>query len=247
MKLHFCGINHYDPLGRHRLKDWMQGLLDKEATAPAFVAVEWDEMALSEVIGQRGEVPRLIRDLSTTGSLLVNATPENIIAIAKSLGYEGDTHHEVFPQVEFLWLDQALGRRERQLDGTWKTNPIASFTADYAKQRIVKLQRYIDTEGATDKVLERISAGVWRDSDKSEADDPDIAFFSRIQRSNPDPEPINRDAIWSERIIQRVAEGEGDWAIIVVGANHIADCPGTLLNRLEKEGFDCEPHVLRPS
>jgi hypothetical protein len=61
MHLHLAGINHYDSLGRQRLKRLLEELVVQEGSLPAFVAVEWDERIFEKVPAQHAEVRDLAR------------------------------------------------------------------------------------------------------------------------------------------------------------------------------------------
>ena len=103
MDLHIAGFKHFDPTGRTRLRQWLEQLSTEHTEPPAFVAVEWDEDLFGEVKAQRASFRNLITQEWPF------ASPGLLDELELSLGYGGDTHTGVFPDVPVIWLDQ--GRR----------------------------------------------------------------------------------------------------------------------------------------
>jgi hypothetical protein len=98
LKIHIAGINHNDPLMRVKLHDWLERTASS-ITSPAFIALEWDQKLFAQVKAQRDRFYyMLLKEFPS-------ATPEALSILRDSLGYEGDTHTKIFPNVEELWLD----------------------------------------------------------------------------------------------------------------------------------------------
>jgi hypothetical protein len=141
MVVFMVGVNHFDPLGRVDLLERLHALASRHSNPPAFVAVEYDQRHFRSIAGQRDSFRSLIEtecDGLRDGKL---------DAFANSLVYEGDSHHEVFPDVPVLWPDQGRKLSESDLEG-------------YAKQR---LNVYLghsggDLRGAVEKVSRSIRA-----------------------------------------------------------------------------------------
>ncbi len=99
MKLLIAGITHFDVLGHRRVLKWLKQKSAIESGAPEFVAVEWDKDIYSLIKAQRNLIGELAREEWPTA-------PNSFVqVIQQSLGYEGDTHKEVLPSVETVWLD----------------------------------------------------------------------------------------------------------------------------------------------
>ena len=100
MKLEIAGINHFDPLGRDKLKAWFEHVPELHGTRPSFIAVEWDEEQFAQVKSQRARFRDLVqRQWPGSNSDLVET-------LEPSLAYEGDTHALYYSDVPVTWLDQ---------------------------------------------------------------------------------------------------------------------------------------------
>lgn len=109
MKLHIAGVNHNDPLGRERLKKWLEKLSVINDKSPAFVAVEYDNNIFEQIKKQRKRFRQLLQN---EWSFL---SPVELDIVENSLAYDGDTHLEVFPNAEILWLD----KNRNENDTSW--------------------------------------------------------------------------------------------------------------------------------
>lgn len=160
MVVFIVGVNHFDPLGRADLLARLRTLASRHSNAPAFVAVEYDQRHFRSIAGQRDRFRSLIE---TACDGLPTA---ELDAFANSLVYEGDSHHEVFPGVPVLWLDQGREWSESDLEG-------------YAMDRLNMYQGHSggDLRGAVEKVSRAIKAvpGTEIDRDRSKT------FATRIR------------------------------------------------------------------
>ena len=107
MLLRIAGINHFDPLGTRKLRNWIAQHGDRGA--PTFVAPEWDQEIFTRVRNQREAFRRL------AGERWPQFSPELLITLAESLGFEADSHTASFPNAEMLWLDQGRGVHEEDI------------------------------------------------------------------------------------------------------------------------------------
>lgn len=98
MLLRIAGINHFDPLGRRKLQDWVARYANNPALA--FVATEWDQDIFERVRGQRQRFQQL------AARRWPEFSPQLLEILSMSLGYEADSHTQSFPNSEILWLDQ---------------------------------------------------------------------------------------------------------------------------------------------
>ncbi|MBI3609552.1 MAG: hypothetical protein HY204_02485 [Nitrospirae bacterium] len=127
MKLCLAGVNHHDPLGRRDLKQWLRKLNDKNAGPPAFVAVEYDEDRFGRIIAQRERFRGLLQ------GQWHSLSSAELDILESSLAYEGDTHREIFSDVEILWVD--IGPAESR------------NTIDIDKYAELRLNLYVERSG----------------------------------------------------------------------------------------------------
>ena len=124
MKLYVAGVNHFDPLCREELKRWLQKLSEINDKPPAFVAVEYDRRQFEQIRKQRKRFRQLLKKQWPSLSIAQLDILEN------SLAYDGDTHLEVFPVAEILWLDKG-----RQVNDS-------SMIDNYAEDRLTKYRQH---------------------------------------------------------------------------------------------------------
>lgn len=195
--LRIAGINHNDPAIRQRLIEWLAGC-SAHCGQPDFVAVEWDKDVFEGVKAKREELRCLLTKEwpNISGSLL------NTLVL--SLGYEGDAHLEIYPDVDILWLDQ--GRQE----GRGNDDYPRRFIEKCAVWRLRDYKRFLDAwPGVADesKILCRISEGA-----------------SNV----PAPQYGRRDEKWAELIAQAAVQGVSNWALAIVGNDHAIDDNGSM-------------------
>ena len=143
---------------------------------------------------------------------------EVLSLIEMSLVYEGDLHERIFPGVETVWLDQ--GRKV--------TDPTGM--SDYAQNRLSIYKRFVSEA-------------------KSRIEIHDVKVMCQAawnQRVSPQPSGSLRDREFSQKIIQRVAQGASDWAIVVVGSSHASKIEGSMVSLLTDQGIACHVTELRP-
>jgi hypothetical protein len=143
--LEVAGVNHADPLGSPRLREWLLALDSTAKSTLRFVAVEYDASHLPEIVTQR---PRF-RDLVKREWPFL--TPDDHTALERSLAYDGDAHRAIFPDVATVWLDQG------------RSDPGVEFeVATFAQGRLECLRRHARslTPGRDDFLL-RLSRSLW--------------------------------------------------------------------------------------
>lgn len=99
MTLYIAGINHFDPMGREHVADWFNSLAQEYQSAPAFIAIEFDEAHFKALSEHRPRYRQWIQ------ARWPHIPESDLDRFEKSLGYEGDTHHECFNGIETIWLD----------------------------------------------------------------------------------------------------------------------------------------------
>ena len=130
--------------------------------------------------------------------------------LERSLTYEGDTHADVFRNIDVLWLDQ--GRTD------CSRNQFEKYAECHLRLYRGNLAGW--PEGASDPaIFDRLSASA--------------------ARVDP-PEVTPRDAIFADRITAKAAEVGRDRAIAIVGKDHSLREPGFMGRLLEDCGFTCQ-------
>jgi len=163
MDILIAAINHNDVLGRERLKKWLQKVSKARHSPPEFIGVEWDEGIFNQVKAQRS----LIRDRAK--SEWPGATPGFLDKIESSLGFEGDTHNDIFPDILTLWLDQGRKYDDRCI-------------CNYAVDRMDMYTGFIPDASADfgHKILMRMSIKAWKRSSPQPASERDRRFAELI-------------------------------------------------------------------
>ena len=168
MRLEIAGINHFDPLGRGKLKLWIDKVSALYMTPPGFVAVEWDEKLFNEVKSQRAKFLVLAR------SEWPDAHPDLLETLQLSLAYEADTHAILYPNLAILWLDQG-----RQYS-----------VSDHAERHLALLKSFLSGKPMTSdtrEVLERLSRVAYeRAQSPQEGSQRDAAFACLVMEELKD-------------------------------------------------------------
>jgi len=211
MKLLIASIIHFDVLGHRRLIEWLKQKSAIESGAPEFVAVEWDKDMFSLIKAQRnliGEVAR--KEWPTAPNSFVQV-------IQQSLGYEGDTHKEVLPSVETVWLDRPV------VDET--------SVSQYCRKRMDTYKLYARNTcfDFGENMLINMSQQIWLESEP------------------PETGGTERDIIFSDKIMSQIKHAKSNWAIVIVGANHASLSPGCMVSHLSERGSICLREELRPN
>ena len=187
---------------------------------PIFIAVEWDVAIFSAVRHQRSLFRNLLLEKR---SQLPSYDFEQLV---KSLGYEGDTHRDIFPETTTLWLETGC-EAETARDPHRITH--------YAQHRCDLLNKRIGFSNDLDGKprLELLSKQLWSEGSARCTDE--------------------RDGAWTKMVVERIRSGEvlsnnvAKWGFCVVGAGHLDDCPECFVYRLKKCGVEVETRILRPS
>jgi hypothetical protein len=209
MILRIAGVNHFDPAGRQKLVDCLL-LHAKEFGTPAFIGVEWDKDIFTQVKAQRKKFRQLISNQWPELSL------ETIKALTLSLGYEADSHTEIFPDVKILWLD--IGRQASE-----------EVVKNYAHDRFTMYKRWLCT-----KVIEKNATTILAEMGKMATD----------EAGDPPKVGNERDAKFADLIPRQGTKGVGGWASIIVGKFHAMKYGGSMLQLLEEKGQICRVYVL---
>lgn len=204
MILRIAGVAHFDPTGRQRLVEWLRHCSGK----PTFIATEWDKHILQEVLLQREEFRRLISNQWPTLSA------DLLKSLTLFLAYEGDTHLEVFPEAEILWLDEGREPPEE--------------LRNYARNRFEMYKAWLG-----DKIAETDDSAILRR----------MSEMAAAEAGDPPIQGNERDAKFADLILRRVTNG-GDWAAIIVGKFHALNYARSMRELLEAHDQICEVALL---
>ena len=205
MKLYIAGVNHLDPLCRPKLVKWLQQLSETHDKRPAFVAVEYDKNLFEKAKKQRKRFRQMLQ------KEWPSLTSEQLNILENSLVYEGDTHLEVFPDVEILWLDT----RRQETDSS-----VVDKFEKYAEDRLAMYKQYSFGEKtlSINQLRERIR----------NVDDPECIDLDRSQK-------------FAYLVSKGISKSGGKWAIVIVGFNHTRkDIQENMRCLLEDNGLICE-------
>ncbi len=203
MKLYSAGINHNDPLMRKELADWLQELKNEHEFDPCFIAVEWGKYAHSKVADARHEFKELAR------KEWPGVSDELLTTLAEAMGYEGDTHRDLWPDLDLIWLDD-----DREV-----TAMTANNLANYAAGRLGVYKLRI---GAADPVNDPTGA-LQQLSDAAH-------IGQQTWVDNP------RDESWAKQITAAMANSpDCEWAVVICGSEHFAKHAGNACDLLDKK------------
>jgi len=104
MKFYFAGVNHFDPLCRTKLREWLKHLKKTNGCDPSFVAVESCKKSLFR---QRLMIEEFIK-LSFRDHSFQRLPCDVLKDIYLSFGYEADSHHDIFEKADTLWLNDSI-------------------------------------------------------------------------------------------------------------------------------------------
>lgn len=204
MELYLAGINHNDPLMRVDLVDWLKDLQHQHQSDPCFVAVEWGKAAYDKIVASRIPFEQKLKQQW-------GAVDDHLVGpLAAAIGYEGDAHRDVWPDLRPIWLDS---RR--------KLTPLEQFTiSSYEDARLGVYAAHLDHQIPLTNIAGTLQAL------------SDNANKGQQQWSN-NP----RDKSWARQIGRRASQGGCDWAVVIAGHEHFSpNHPGNLRGRLDKNG-----------
>lgn len=212
--LRLVGINHKDPAMRRQLIEWLVACSAKYGK-PDFVAVEWDESIFGAVKAKRAEFRQLLKqEWPDISDPLLNT-------LVLSLGYEGDSHIDVYSNVDVLWLDE--GRKE----GLGDDDMTKGFVEKCARWRLRDYKAFLGkwpTDADDSMILKQMSNGA-----------------SKVSEFKPN----SRDDKWVSRIVMKSTQTiDCRWAIAIVGEGHTRKLSGTMRSQLEKLNYICEVYSL---
>ncbi len=167
--LFIAGVNHFDPMGRERVANWMCSLAERHHSPPSFMAVEFDPDCFELLRAQRPYYRTCIQ------TLWPDVPASDLEHFERSLGYEGDAHLECFAGTDMIWLDEGralppdvverhVQQRLMVLQYFETSNAlmlpgvVSEQVQPYTRARVFSEAR---SRLFADRILARISAGRW--------------------------------------------------------------------------------------
>lgn len=210
-QIHIAGVTHPDPLGRIRLRDWLTQLKIQLHAPPNYVAVEWDEEIFRDVKSQRLKLRKLVK------AEWPNAPKEFVDDLVLAMGYDADSHIDIFPEAATLWLDNG------------RTVDDPTVITNYSEDRMSSYRNMFDPslESFSNDQLRKMSDASWR--------------------SIGDSPPEERDNLFANRILRILKHDSYIPVIVIVGVGHTQQEPGYMRAILEKMGYGCHVVEMRSS
>ena len=226
MKVYLVGIAHNDPLCRPLLVSHLRSIAEVENSKPSFVGVEYSKLIFERIKGLREAFKGMIHAKWPN-------EPEAVIeAMAKTLGFEGDAHEEVFPDAVVVWLDQ---HRQIAPEGSFRLcdgyDVFSPRNIDRrAENMLTQFSNWLSqSEG---KVLEVLRHMDW-------------SGFSEMSKK-PSQSTIRRNQKWARLIRQAAEENQNSWGIVISGASHHTGHAESLDKLLAEYEFETIQAVLNP-
>ncbi len=135
------------------------------------------------------------------------------------MGFEAETHSQIWPQVPTVWLDDDRSLSEEE--------QLALQT--YAEQRVVMYRSWLEDEqpqSETEAAVMFLSA-----------------IAETVTRGVIMPNGHVRDGGWAATVLDHWTSGEG-WALAVVGEAHANDDPASFASQLRVGGVRFEVHYM---
>ncbi|MCK9418853.1 MAG: hypothetical protein M0R70_05665 [Nitrospirae bacterium] len=214
MELYIAGINHFDPLCRVRLGEWLKYQSSCHSMTPAFIAVEADAEVYRQLLVQREifrkmlekEFPNLQRDVKEM--------------LALTIYYEADTHSTVFHASTIIWLDA-----ERMFSR-------AAIT-DYAKDRLAIYRRFLNKGMALDKISEQLWNFDWNEQPTTPLGDPDHTRDDVFYKKIKDTCDLKNDS-WAIAIVGATHAADREHSMRQLLESSGIKCHTAILNRQDR-------------
>ena len=212
VELQIVAILNFDPVCRSRLRNWLKNLYTEKCELPGFIAIEWDREIFEQVKQQRPVLHRMAEEEWP------GAPQDFVNAISEAMGFEAETHEEMFPHVKTIWLDQG------------RDVPDSSVIMHYARDRLEVYKSYLPTDISipSTETLEAMSRNSWKRTE--------VSGYERT----------DRDSKFASHILEAITKNNPAWAIAIVGASHASDSPGCMRTLLETKGVLCKVAILNP-
>lgn len=217
MKLVFLGGLHWDPRCPAAARGSLARVKAVDMSAPAFVAVEWDDAVAPKLSTERS-------DFQKRWKAKRPADAEQLVRqLSDTLAWEADIHADSYPDTPVIYLDN--GRE-----------PLPSSTLS-AVGLIYRYSMWLMpqwVEVASEEILERLVG--------KSVEDAEVAMQAAGKDGlRPDSD---RDVEWDKAISNALPQLHGDWGLIVVGAAHASDYDDKTLFSLLSKKHECTAEFL---
>jgi hypothetical protein len=209
--LHLFGINHFNPNCRWLLEHRLKEVAVERCSTPSFVAVEWDGTKFLHVaLLQRGRFRSLCQ------KEWPGIPNDQLDALVTGLGFEADTHVEIFPDAQTVWLDDGDPR------------PIAKYAEARLKmyRHALAVEKYLPNAQFTDVQAK-------------------LSHWARDVEVGPIQTDRSRDARFAVAIAKQVPAKVTGWAAVIVGWSHTLDEAESMAHLLRLLGYSIQVTSLK--
>jgi len=228
----FIGALHDDPSGMERIQKTFHRVTGSHIID--FLAVEWAEATYTALVGKRHELEgRLSSCAPFIGETLR-------FRFSNTLGYEADLFRDTSQGCKRIWLLNGYARNDSSLSG-------ALIVEKGITAKIINLTDWLfprmgsNISSLSDKEFLRAVSNVYIDESRR---------LARLTESEPGLTTsirAGRDSYMYEQLQNGLAqiEKENPFGVIIIGAGHLIDIPGSLYNLCLHNGFNVEriwPH-----
>jgi len=223
---------HDDPGSRQRFLDD----LDRQKTAPHFVAAEWEQSVFERLVAWR---PWVEEQLGSRWDFL---TRQDCHELSLALAWEGDAYKECFPDIDRLWLEAGFQEADIKRRRGADADNYPKGCAWGLLQRLSNPCQPTMSEGISNtdpppepRSKKELIDRVWRTA------------WSEAWRV---PGNLERDARWATEISKRCLGLHDGWVAVVVGWAHADPADENqhqrLRSLLSSKGLDVIPVRLGP-
>lgn len=211
MKVILIGGVHNSLSCRDRLVSTLNDISESERSV-SFVAVEYDENTFyNRILPLRDAIDECKKKNPIFSKYV---SDDEMHELASCIGYDGDAHMDIFPDVETVWLDEGREPNENLF-----AHPCGSFLYN----KIGHFVGMIMSGDIIGEYGERLFEYIALENDGAE-------------------EIINnvRDESWFEIISEFLTDEEHDCGIAIVGGSHAEEKEGNFRSLLENAGHNVE-------
>src|SRR2546426_2031646 len=232
-KIIFLGAMHDDPSGKGRLHYAMQNLTANHKTAPKFLAFEWAQATYTTLVSKRSELTAQLRSrIPGRGEVFYDC-------LSNTLAYEPDLLMEINPEPKTIWMLNSSQRDDAQISAKSLTDRAINVKiTNYLNWLLPKIHNWV---GLSDEEVLKAATCVYMEESSrlAKLTEPDDGLNHSIK--------AGRDSYMFNQLqisLDKFKEGE-HLGIIIVGAGHLANVPGSLFNLCLGYGLTVErrwPH-----
>jgi hypothetical protein len=233
----FLGSGHDDPSGKERLKRSLQSLKCQHGTQPDFIAFEY---ARDTYVALQSNRPELIENLKTAFPKLGQ---EFICHFGNTLAYEGDLYQEIVTPSKSIWMLDGRKEDDTRVAGSRLVSAACSIKKvnleTWLLPRIHNWTHLSDTE-----ILKETISVYMKESEAIAS----LSGEAAMRRDGLNASiQSGRESHMFESLKIDLTKSYSDKhvGVIIVGAEHLLDVPGSLFNLCSALGISVErrwPH-----